>query len=46
MAMMYFMTYADGRNDLIGISEITGVPVKELTEIVDKLYANGLIKIL
>ena len=46
MAMMYFMTYADGRNDLIGISEITGVPVRELTEIVDKLYANGLIKIL
>ena len=46
MAMMYFMTYADGRNDLIGISEITGVPVKELTEIVDKLYANELIKIL
>ena len=46
MAMMYFMTYADGRNDLIGISEITGVPVRELTEIVDKLYANGLIKIM
>ncbi|MCR5416105.1 MAG: DUF4910 domain-containing protein [Pseudobutyrivibrio sp.] len=45
MAMMYFMTYADGRNDLIGISEITGVPVKELTEIVDKLYENGLIRI-
>ncbi|MCR4566483.1 MAG: DUF4910 domain-containing protein [Pseudobutyrivibrio sp.] len=44
MAMMYFMTYADGRNDLIGISEITNVPVKELIEIVDKLQANGLLK--
>ncbi|MCR4568528.1 MAG: hypothetical protein K5769_10775, partial [Pseudobutyrivibrio sp.] len=41
---MYFMTYADGRNDLIGISEITNVPVKELIEIVDKLQANGLLK--
>ncbi|MCR5196756.1 MAG: DUF4910 domain-containing protein [Pseudobutyrivibrio sp.] len=45
MAMMYFMTYADGRNDLLGISEITGVPVRELIEIVDKLYDNGLIEI-
>ncbi len=44
MAMMYFMTYADGRNDLIGISEITNVPVKELIGIVDKLQANGLLK--
>lgn len=45
MAMMYFMTYADGRNDLIGISEITGVPVKELIEIAIKLKDNGLIRI-
>lgn len=44
MAMMYFMTYADGRNDLIGISEITGVPVKELIEIAIKLKDNGLLK--
>ena len=45
MAITYFMTYADGRNDLLGISEITGVPVRELIEIVDKLYDNGLIEI-
>ncbi len=46
MAMMYFMTYADGRNDLIGISEITGVPIRELIEIEEKLYDNGLIRII
>ena len=45
MAMMWFMTYADGRNDLIGISEITGVPVKELIDIADKLMDNGLLEI-
>ena len=45
MAMMYFMTYADGRNDLIGISEITGVPVKELIDIAHKLHENGLVEV-
>ncbi len=45
MAMMYFMTYADGRNDLIGISEITGVPVKELIDIAHTLHENGLVEV-
>lgn len=46
MAMMYFISYADGKNDLIKISEITGVPIKDLIEIVDKLMANGLVKVI
>ena len=45
MAMMWFMSYADGRNDLIDISEITGVPVKELIDIADKLMESGLLRI-
>jgi len=45
MAMMNFMVYADGRNDLIGISDIIGVPVRELIEIADKLHANDLVRI-
>lgn len=44
MAMMWFMSYADGKNDLIGISDIIGVPVSELIEIVDKLMAAGLVE--
>lgn len=46
MAMMYFISYADGKNDLIKISEITGVPIKDLIEIVNKLMANGLVKVI
>ncbi len=45
MALMWFMSYADGRNDLIGISQIIGVPVSELIEIVDKLLGAGLVEV-
>lgn len=45
MALMWFMSYADGRNDLIGISQIIGVPVSELIEIVDKLVGAGLVEV-
>ena len=38
-----FIAYADGSNDLFDISEIIGVPVKELIPIADKLYTNNLI---
>ena len=38
-----FIAYADGRNDLIDISEIINVPVSELIPIKDKLYDNDLI---
>ena len=42
-AMTNFLTYADGKNDLIDISNIINVPVEQLIEIVDKLKQNGLI---
>lgn len=43
-AMMDFIAYADGKNDLIDISNIIGVPAVDLISIVDKLIENGLIK--
>ncbi|MEY8388125.1 DUF4910 domain-containing protein [Oscillospiraceae bacterium 38-13] len=43
-AMMDFIAYADGKNDLIDISNRIHVPVKELTAIVDQLLANGLLE--
>jgi aminopeptidase-like protein len=43
--MMNFLAYADGKNDLVDISNIINVPVKELYPIIDKLYKNGLISI-
>lgn len=42
-AMTDFIAYADGNNDLIDISNIIGVSVKELLPIVKKLKINGLI---
>lgn len=42
-AMVNFIAYADGRNDLFDISERIGVPVRRLIPIVEKLLANGLI---
>ena len=39
-----FIAYADGRNDLIGLSDIIGVPVSELIPVKDKLLENDLIK--
>lgn len=42
-AMTDFIAYADGKNDLIEISNIIGVPVNELIPIVEKLIDNDLI---
>lgn len=42
-AMMDFIAYADGENDLIAISDRIGVPVKELLPVVEKLSKNGLL---
>jgi len=39
-----FLSYADGTNDLIGISNIIKVPVKELLGLVTVLNANKLIE--
>ena len=43
-AMVDFIAYADGRNDLIAISDIIGVPVRELLPIVEKLTTAGLLR--
>lgn len=43
-AMMNFIAYADGQNDLIGVSDIIGVPVASLMEIAAKLMESGLIE--
>ena len=42
--MMNFIAYADGTNDLIDISDIIHVPVKELALIAEKLLENRLIR--
>ncbi len=44
MAIKDFIAYADGRNDLIDISNIIKVPVKRLCTIVDQLNANGMLE--
>ena len=43
--MTNFIAYADGTNDLISISDLTGVPVQELYPIVDKLRETDLIEV-
>ncbi len=43
-AMTDFIAYADGRNDLFDISNITGVSVEALIPIARKLENNGLIR--
>ena len=43
-AMADFIAYADGKNDLIEISNIIGVSIKELIPIVEKLIENDLIE--
>lgn len=43
-SMMDFIAYADGRNDLIDISNIIGVPVEELVSIAEKLRKSELIE--
>ena len=43
MSMTNFIAYADGSNDLIDISNIIGVSVKHLLDILDKLLQNNLL---
>lgn len=43
--MSDFIAYADGRNDLIDISNLIGVEIKKLCEIVGILIENGVISI-
>lgn len=43
-AMTNFLAYADGRNDLIDISNIIGCPVDRLIGIVEKLRENRLLE--
>lgn len=43
-AMSDFIAYADGTNDLIDISNIIGVSVKDLLPIIEKLKDNNLIE--
>ena len=42
--MTNFITYADGTNDLIDISNRIGIDTEVLRDIVDKLFVKGLIK--
>ena len=42
--MVDLVAYADGKNDLIAISERIGVPVKDLLPIVQKLRDAALIR--
>ena len=41
--MMNFIAYADGKNDLIDISNIIGVPARSLYPIIEKLEGSGLL---
>lgn len=43
-AITHFIAYADGTNDLIDISNRIGINTEILRDIVDKLFAKGLIK--
>ncbi len=38
------ISYADGRNDLLDLSERIGVPVSEIVDIVDRLVDNDLLE--
>ena len=42
-AMIDFIAYADGKNDLIDISNTIGVPVDKLIDIIEKLKVNKLL---
>lgn len=46
LSLKHFIAYADGRNDLIEISDIIGVPTSELIEIKNKLMNNNLLEII
>lgn len=42
--MMDFLAYADGSNDIIDISQITNIPIKDLLIEAEKLYKAGLVE--
>lgn len=44
-AMQHFIAYADGRNDLIGISNILNIPIDKLIPIKDQLMEHHLLTI-
>lgn len=44
MAMLDFLAYADGKNDLIAISDRIGVAVSDLLPIVRKMYKADLVR--
>ena len=43
--MQHFIAYADGRNDLIGISNILNVPIDELIPLKEKLMEHQLLSV-
>lgn len=45
LSLTNFIAYADGRNDLIDISNIIGVPVKEIMIFLDSLLENQLLDV-
>ena len=42
--LVNFLSYADGKKDLIDIAEILNIPAWELFEVIKKLKQNKLIK--
>jgi aminopeptidase-like protein len=44
-SMMWILNLSDGTSDLINISERSGISIKELIPVINKLKENGLIKI-
>lgn len=45
MAMTNFIAFADGKQDLISISDMIGQPVEVLAEIIDKLLTHHLLEV-
>lgn len=45
LTLKHFIAYADGNNDLIGISDRIDVPTTELITIKEKLMTNGLLEV-
>ena len=45
-ALVNFIAYADGTNDLIDISSIIGVPIKDCIPIAKKLLTQGLLEVI
>ena len=38
------ISYCDGKNDLLDLSERIGVPVSDIIDIIDRLIANDLLE--